>query len=398
MDIEILTPEGLARWCQCIAVPPAALPALHETAAQIRADSQLLAIFAAFYEKNALRGEWNREWIAPAVDPLVSERLGERASQFYLLAFMAALPITWQAYQRLGVGIEVFQATMLDFPFYMQDYFDLHGVWGYATFPWLWRHLTCQLFRLGRLQYMLMDFPAGVTALRRRADTPEREVLLLADPEQPLRGDGSAWGAGLIDGSHLPHGPETWLPTFEASPDGWRGHAVSPYGTVAREACFYPAAEWEVILQCGDTVLDLHIPRKDALNPQTCGTSYAEALAFFARVFPERPPKALFCHTWMFSPQLQQFLPPSSNVVQFQREFYLYPLAGNPNYLWNFVFGDKYPQRERASAPRDTHLRRAVLDCLEGGGEIFDLPGLMFHPPAEWGSQPSMRRADASAQ
>jgi hypothetical protein len=389
MDIEILTEAGLSAWCERIAVPPAALPALRETAAQICADAELYAIFAAFHEQTAVRGEWQREWVSPQYDPLVTERLGERAVQFYLLAYMAALPYTWQVYQRRGISLEIFQATMLDIQFYMQDYFDLHGTWGYTVFPWLWRHLAGELFRLGRLQYMLTTFSGGVTVLRRRAN---QEILLLADPQQPLRADGWAWGAGLAEGAKTPPSSATWQPLFEAQADGWRGHSVSPYGWVEKNPRFLPAAEWEVALQQGDTVLDLHIPRRDPLNAQTCGASYAEALAFFARVFPERTPKALYCHTWMFSPQLQQFLPPESNVVRFQREFYLYPFAGSVNFLWNFVFGDKYPQRE--SAPRDTGLRRAALDWLENGGEIFDLPGLMFHTPGEWGSQPYMRAWD----
>jgi hypothetical protein len=60
--------------------------------------------------------------------------------------------------------------------------------------------------------------------------------------------------------------------------------------------------------------------------------------------------------------------------------------------LWGFVFGKKYP--DRLTAPRDTSLRRAVLDWLDEGGEIFDLPGLMFHAPQAWGTQPYMRRWD----
>ena len=139
------------------------------------------------------------------------------------------------------------------------------------------------------------------------------------------------------------------------------------------------------MLQPGDTILDLHIPRADVLNAETCGASYAQALEFFARVLPDRSPKALFCHTWIFSPQLLKFLPPTSNLVRFQREFYLYPHPGTTAYLWAFVFGGS---QDLLKAPRDTSLRRAVLDWLADDGEIFDLPGLMFHQPQEWGAQP----------
>jgi len=392
MDIEILSESGLAHWGGLIAIPEASYPALNETAAQIRADADLLAIFAAFYEKTALRGEWKREWSPLEIDPLVSQRMGERAVQFYLLAHLAALPHTWQFYQKRGISLEIFQATLLDVQFYMQDYFDLHGIWGYTVFPWIWRHLAGELFRFGRLQYQPSSFSGGVTALRRRADG---EILLLADPEQPLRPDGWAWGAGLSPEQRTPPDGSSWLPVFEITDQGWRGHPVSPYGPVQKQPVSLPAAEWEVALQKGDPILDLHIPRRDPLNAQTCGESYAQALVFFAEQFPEHRSKALFCHTWMFSPQLQQFLTPESNIVKFQREFYLYPSAGSPAFLWNFVFGDKYP--DRASAPRDTGLRRVVLDWLADGKQIFDLPGIMLHSPAAWGSQPYMRRWDERA-
>jgi len=35
-----------------------------------------------------------------------------------------------------------------------------------------------------------------------------------------------------------------------------------------------------------------------------------------------------------------------------------------------------------------------VLDWLSGGDEIFDLAGLMFHGPAEWGTQPYWKNAE----
>jgi len=36
-----------------------------------------------------------------------------------------------------------------------------------------------------------------------------------------------------------------------------------------------------------------------------------------------------------------------------------------------------------------------VLDWLGQGKELFDLPGVCFHGPDEWGSQPYMREWDA---
>jgi hypothetical protein len=393
MIIEILKADRLEHWCSLIRVQAEAIQALQEMAAQVREDPELLAIFSDFHEATALRGEWHKEWSDFPFDPGVQERLGDRASLFYLLAYLAALPYAYEKYQAHGIDLKVFQETFLDVPYFLGDYYDSHGSWGYSAFPWIWLHLDFRLFRLGRLQYRRMPFQEGITALRRRADG---RVLVLADPDVRLREDGCASGAGHSQehgaGEDAVPGPETgWHPIFEVSEAGWRGHPISPYGQVQPEPVFLPSAEWDLILQKGDPVLDIHIPRRDPLTAEACADSLQQALGFFKRFGPS---KAFFCHTWFFTPQLQQLLPLESAIVRFQREFYLFPHPGSPGFLWAFVFGDRYP--DRATAPRDTSLRRSVLDWLEQGQELFDLPGVLFHPPSAWGSQPYMTQWDTS--
>jgi hypothetical protein len=390
MDIELLQPERLTEWGKRLDFPSEAVNALQRVAKQVRGDAELLAIFTEFHDRTALRGEWHREWSDLPVDDRVQAKLCEaskdQSSLFYLLAYMAALPYTEARYRQLGVGMDIFDDTMKDFRYYLGDYFDLYGNWGYAHFAWIWRHITCELFRLGRLQYMLAPFYGGVTAFRRKYKVDGGAQSLAQSP------DGYAYGAGRSrQDADLPSNT-AWNPVFEESAAGWRGHLVNPYGCVRPQAVFLPRAEWEVILQKGDTVLDLHIPRKDTLTAETCGASFRQAHEFFPRVFPGRDWKALYCHTWFFTPQLQKFLPPESSIVKFQREFYLYPVPGSLGFLWEFVFGKKYP--DPATAPRDTSLRRAVLDWIGQGTEIFDITGVMFHLPEEWGSQPYMRRWD----
>jgi hypothetical protein len=411
MDIELLNSECLAEWGARLKYPAEAVDALQAIATLVREDGELRSIFEEFHDRTARRGEWHREWSDLPVDERVQARLVERTSLFYLLAYMAALPSVEARYRQLGVSMAIFDDTMKDFLNYLGEFYDLRGYWGYAQFAWIWRHLTCELFRLGRLQYMLAPFHSGVTAFRRKSSAGEwlqkpvqslslgadgdlagLDIVLLADPNQPLRADGYAFGAGQFPGENEASSAQALKPAYEESIAGWSGHLVTPYGCARLQAVFLPRAEWELILQEGDTVLDLHIPRKDPLTAETCSDSYRQALEFFPRVFPERPWKALYCHTWFFTPQLQSFLPPESSIVKFQREFYLYPFPGSVGFLWNFVFGEKYP--DPATAPRDTSLRRAVLDWIGLGKEIFDLPGVMFHAPEAWGSQPYMKRWD----
>jgi hypothetical protein len=323
---------------------------------------------------------------------------------FYYLLYLAALPSTEREYHRRGISMAIFDHTMSDLRIWLCHYKDVEGRWGFGEFGWIWHHVTCSLFRLGRLQYELAPFRDNVKVFRCKKDG---QILILADPDTLLRPDGYVLGSGSleVDGQEVFKGAyprdEGWRPVFERRDDGWRGNPVSPYGWVQREEVYIPSGEWELVLQKGDPVLDMHIPRADPFTAETCRDSLRQACEFYAR--PEVAGesnlgrfRAFFCHTWFFSPQLQQILPPQSNIVHFQREFYLYPppFAGGPGFLWNFVFGDKV--RDVASAPRDTSLRRAVLDWLGSGREIFDVSGVMFHSPDAWGTQPYMSRWDRS--
>lgn len=371
-----LKAETLAHWCGLIDLPREATLALQEMAEGVAAEPALILAFCEFHESTVVRGKWHREWSPLPVSPTVQELLGEDTSLFYLLAYLSALPSTWQKYRRLGVGEDVFRASMLDFRLHVENFHRKQGRWGFASFDWIWRHVTAELFRLGRLQFMLVPFPEGVTAFRRRADS---QVLLLADPELILASDGAAWGAGRSPGTDIPAPDESaWKPAFKATKDGWRGHPVNSPGRVEREPVFLRRSEWAPVLRRGDTVLDVHIPRDDPFDPDSCRSSYGQAVEFFARVFPKRPFKAFRCHTWIFTPQLSEILPPSSNLLKFQRDFALYPNPGTRRFLFQFVFGGN---EDLSTAPRGTSLQRGVLDWIASGGVLYDLAGVRFQAP-----------------
>ncbi len=395
MDIEILNEDRLRYWCRRANIAGEAVDELADIAGQVNGDSTLYSIFAAFHEATALRGEWHRQWSPLPYDPTVQSIFGERTSLFYVLAYLAALPYTEKEYLRRGIAAQVFDDTMSDFGLWMFNFYERTGRWGYDRFMWVWRHLTGELFRLGRLQYILQDFEFGVTAFRNKTT---RQALLLADPRLKLRADGYALGAGRVrfeEDQPLEDAspdPQAWQPAFSESAEGWSGNPIAPYGYALKTPVFLPRAEWECTLRQGDPVLDIHIPRYAPLTAEACQDSLRRAYDFFSAQYPQRLFKATFCHTWFFTVQLQQILPPHSNIVHFQREFYLFPHPGGPGYLWSFVFSET--EFDPATALRDTSLRRAVLDWLGAGKELFDLPGVLFHSPEEWGTMPYMSAWD----
>jgi hypothetical protein len=73
----------------------------------------------------------------------------------------------------------------------------------------------------------------------------------------------------------------------------------------------------------------------------------------------------------MYSPDLENVLPPESNLVRHLSDMYLFPVPGA--YLWFIFMQDEF---DPATAPRETSLQRAVLAYLERGNAWHD--GGMF--------------------
>jgi hypothetical protein len=397
MEIELLNEDRLRYWCNRINLQDEAIKELVQVANSVRQNDILLNIFTDLHVRTAIRNEWHREWSELPVDTNIQSFFGNRTSLFYLLAYLAALPYTEREYIRRGINSKIFYDTMLDFKNYVGDAYELDGRWGYHHFMWIWRHLSCQLFRLGRLQFMLKPFDDKVTAFRNKSNG---RIILLADPSMTLRSDGYAFEAGKLPNQARPFLPEPahdevgWTPIIKKLGKGWKGNPISPYGFALKKHIFLSQDEWDRILQQNDTVLDIHIPRKDRFNVEDCRDSISQAFVFFKQQYPEQAFRALFCHTWFFTIQLQQILPVESNIVRFQREFYLYPFPGSLGFLWGFVFGEKPIDFEKI--PKDTTLRRSILEWIQGGKELFDLPGLYFQSPSEWGNQLYMTQWDSS--
>jgi hypothetical protein len=115
----------------------------------------------------------------------------------------------------------------------------------------------------------------------------------------------------------------------------------------------------------GEPALGIHIPESGPLTPEACADSLAQAGPFFARHFPETPTRLGICTSWLLDPQLQDYLPPESNIVRFQRLFTLVGEGydGDAEIL-RFVFHriapniDDLPQRTMLEGAIVAHLRR----------------------------------------
>jgi hypothetical protein len=118
----------------------------------------------------------------------------------------------------------------------------------------------------------------------------------------------------------------------------------------------------------GDPTLAVHIPESGGpFSPAACSASFERARSFFARYFPEEPYRFAICSSWLLDPQLADYLPPTSNIISFQRRFQLIPEGTNDDQsVIRFVFRRTSPSLDEL--PQRTTLERAVVAHLRAGG------------------------------
>lgn len=335
------------------------LPEIAGMALQVREDSLLLRlIWQAYWRvyldkaKKPIKG-----W------PTLDGFLGERSGLFYFLVALAGIPLVRRHHRALGIPEEVTRNTcqqvrVESVAFYKGSYNGKFGV-DYPQLEWL-SHYTRELyFRLGRLEFWLE--PNKVCPARVFRNRVSGAVVALSPEGAEYAADGSIPanpGEGLTGTG--------WKCSFLEDGDSYKGYVISPFGRGTRWRVSLPKSEWDSVLKPGDLCLTTHIPNGGGLTPEACVESVSMARDFFPRFFPDRLPKALVSHSWLFNNQVRQVFPASSNICTFIDQFHSVPVPSGPwNGLWFLFLRKGAPDFD--AWPRDTTPQRLVLDFLSRG-------------------------------
>lgn len=124
----------------------------------------------------------------------------------------------------------------------------------------------------------------------------------------------------------------------------------------------------------GELSLGVHVPADGGpLTPSACQAAVSRAKTFFIEHFGDRfsKPPLFTCTSWLLDPQLREFLPASSNIIEFQNMFTLTPPApdaaenGERDVLL-FVFNKTAPC-DPETLPRESRLHRHLADGFARG-------------------------------
>jgi len=356
---EFLRPAFVADTCAALGLGDEIAAAVAASLAMFDGNEPLQRL--AWHCAQRLRADGHIEF-RPAAMPWTTrlDDLPAWGEMFFPAVLLSAGPRMIELHRDRGIPAEITRATAGDVDLWMRHYRARHGRWGLAHAKWLANHFLGRIYRLGRLQFRFEHFEWAFRALRRRTDG---RVVVVA--EDGMGADGEA---------------------IQANP-------ISPAGQVLPQRVELPGDHWQMVLQRGDAVLGVHIPagtegpsRGEPMDFDACGQSFRRAMEFFARHFPEFDFRAFQCESWLLDPQLGQLLPPESNIRRFQEEMYLLPLAGaDDSQMFDRVFGRRYDDIRQA--PRDTLLRRAIVNHILAGGQFRAAACILLPEDLNWGAK-----------
>ncbi len=137
-----------------------------------------------------------------------------------------------------------------------------------------------------------------------------------------------------------------------------------------------PGSSWTCELAPGDPVINLHIPASGGMDIDACRQSIRRMTEFFAHFLPDYNYRAFFCESWLLDRQLQDLLPPHSNIVRFQQLGHLFDHSPESETIWR-VFGEKGVREGVNAVSHRTSMQKSLAEFVNRGGK-FHSGGLII--------------------
>jgi len=354
---EFLTSAEYRRKFECTGLDSALLPVLDDISAKITNNPALLHLAwhcyqSQYFHPNPSFAKW----------PWLENILGENSTVFYLLVLIAALPLTIKKYQKMGIPEEYAEAICSRARGYYDTYkagYNRHGI-NPRQLYWARFYSDGVIFRIGRFEYWPRQLENKYPFAAYKKHKNGRILT--------FRTSGLAYNQeGYCLGGNEDPSIAAFTGKYEKTDKYVIGTPINPEGIASAVNVKLDLKKWTQVLGPDDILLELHIPEGGKMTLETCGQSFKDALKFFEQYFPQTRVSAFGTISWIFYPLYEKIMP-ESNLAAFMRELYLVPWPSGGTDGFYFLFGRDYDKQ--TVYPRDTSVRRAMLDELESGGSL----------------------------
>ncbi len=179
--------------------------------------------------------------------PALKTALGNGGDIFYLIIALSMVPLVIKKHRQMNIPRKITMDTCRQVRCFCLN-FEL-GRGRYGAFKkqlfWLRHYIDGKLFRIGRFEYMIQPFKAGIIVFREKGTG---SIRVLAENNMRINEDGYIDAPGNEK-------KKTWVST--CLEDNYRisGNPVSPSGRVKPGLITLQKDRWEIVLQKGTPVL-----------------------------------------------------------------------------------------------------------------------------------------------
>lgn len=295
---------------------------------------------------------------------MLPEEFGPAGRLLYAMLFLSLVPHVQRLHSLRGIDPAVTRDTLADLRHHMITYRNLTGHTGLSSVAWTAKTFDSEVFQIGRLQYQPHRLADPIVAMK-----CDQTLRVLAGDGLRLRPDGQFVDADRKISS------EWWESNLLIEPERITGYANDGRGGFDNIPTTFNRSASRIVALHKSPSIAVHIPAGDSLKPDDCTRSFLLADQFYKQHFPGYRPTIATCHSWMMDHQLTAYLPPTSNIIDFQRRFTVYPLAEATDKQTM----DRTQANRRADAA-PTKLQRIIDEHTQRGGSWRMAAGITTWP------------------
>lgn len=299
----------------------------------------------------------------------VKEHLEEKEGIYYLLIALGALPLIEEAFSKRNIPVKYAH----DIAAWLAGAIEIYQL-GHNNTPgfnlqqlyWMRFYINCELFRIGRLEYLVHNFNQPHNQLPAIYSHKETGELMVFSP--------SDWHINNEGKLSAVSNKETITATLEIDNQHITGTPIDCNGKIIPgKIVAIDTKHWEPVCSPWDLIPSIHIPGGRGMNPELVKSSMVEACEFFRTYFHQEV-KMFFCNSWILNPEWENIMP-NSNLVKFMHEGYRFPTVSTGKEGLFFIYGKDNinPLEVEPANKMQSFFKKLLLQrkSLQGGGVFF---------------------------